>query len=410
MDELIAALLGGFALNRVISGVVKVPGLLLEQNFKSMSGVVGKTKTEIIAVVGNPSSVSRMPNGETLLQWMATGYHIALAFQGERCKAINHESTSGSIVPAINKVKELPRSREVTAEEEMRRTLGDMRFERLEKMRQATEAKRLQAEEEMRKAGEEEMRLAAEQAMRIRLSKEKLVEALKERSQQEKNPQLRIESEQLKMEFLAINKAVTPPKVSRLSASSVEEVVGILAKNSIINFDLYLNLNAYDLSGITKRLEKLELNVEALTFLLAEKMQISEVPQAETTLSPENNDHKNGNEKSEIVSVELLEKILLKANAQLHEYQDKFLFSVMLHNRSQKPVRAVKGSLVFSDLFGVEIFKVSVTINLLIEPLASVKWSGELPYNQFLQQHVIFAGFDKKDLCTKIEDLKVIFA
>jgi hypothetical protein len=51
----------------------------------------GKTKAEIIAAVGPPNSISELGGDETLLQWQATSYHIAIRFQGEVFAGISHE-------------------------------------------------------------------------------------------------------------------------------------------------------------------------------------------------------------------------------------------------------------------------------------------------------------------------------
>jgi hypothetical protein len=52
-----------------------------------------KTVDEIVAGVGPPTSRSSMANGEWLLQWQATGYHMALLFNAEgRAVKITHES------------------------------------------------------------------------------------------------------------------------------------------------------------------------------------------------------------------------------------------------------------------------------------------------------------------------------
>jgi hypothetical protein len=54
--------------------------------------MTGKTVEEIIAVVGPPSSRSSMAFGQTLMQWQATGCHLALLFGPDgRFVKITHE-------------------------------------------------------------------------------------------------------------------------------------------------------------------------------------------------------------------------------------------------------------------------------------------------------------------------------
>lgn len=67
------------------------PGKALRAKFAHIGTLKGRTKDEIIAAVGSPSSVSAIKDGVTLLQWQSTGYHIALHFTGDRCNGVTHE-------------------------------------------------------------------------------------------------------------------------------------------------------------------------------------------------------------------------------------------------------------------------------------------------------------------------------
>jgi hypothetical protein len=89
--EIAIAVIGGLILFAVISALVRAPGNLLQKKFGSLGQLPGKTREEIIAVVGPPNSVSAAGDGKTLLQWMAPGYHVALLFEGEACLGITHE-------------------------------------------------------------------------------------------------------------------------------------------------------------------------------------------------------------------------------------------------------------------------------------------------------------------------------
>lgn len=89
--EIALAFIGGLILFVLVSVLVRAQGSQLQQRFGSLGELPGKTKEEIIAVVGPPSSVSAAPEGKTVLQWMAPGYHVALLFEGEACLGITHE-------------------------------------------------------------------------------------------------------------------------------------------------------------------------------------------------------------------------------------------------------------------------------------------------------------------------------
>ncbi len=74
-----------------ISWIVKEPGRSLQRKFVSLGNLVGKNKNEITSVAGLPNSISAASNGKTICQWMATGYHIALLFNGDICEGVTYE-------------------------------------------------------------------------------------------------------------------------------------------------------------------------------------------------------------------------------------------------------------------------------------------------------------------------------
>lgn len=74
------------------SAAIGSQGQSLHKKFIKLGVLIGKTEAEITKAVGTPSSRSAMTGGEYLLQWQATGYHIALLFDENRvCKKITHE-------------------------------------------------------------------------------------------------------------------------------------------------------------------------------------------------------------------------------------------------------------------------------------------------------------------------------
>ncbi len=87
----ILPILLGLVLFAVISSLVRAPGQNLRTKFVKLGQLKGKTKAEIVAIVGPPNSFSAVAGGKTVCQWMATGYHIALLFDGEVCQGVTHE-------------------------------------------------------------------------------------------------------------------------------------------------------------------------------------------------------------------------------------------------------------------------------------------------------------------------------
>jgi len=60
--------------------------------FFGLGNLRGKTAGEIIAGVGMPTTRSAMANGQTLLQWEATGFVMALLFNADgRAVRVTHE-------------------------------------------------------------------------------------------------------------------------------------------------------------------------------------------------------------------------------------------------------------------------------------------------------------------------------
>jgi hypothetical protein len=54
--------------------------------------MTGRSAEEIIASVGSPNSISAMAGNQRLLQWQATGCHMALLFDGnDRFVKITHQ-------------------------------------------------------------------------------------------------------------------------------------------------------------------------------------------------------------------------------------------------------------------------------------------------------------------------------
>jgi hypothetical protein len=76
----------------VIPYVFRAPGRALRKRFMALGTLKGMTRREIVKAVGQPGTETQLPDGRTLLQWRATGYHIALVFEANgRCVGVTHE-------------------------------------------------------------------------------------------------------------------------------------------------------------------------------------------------------------------------------------------------------------------------------------------------------------------------------
>ena len=66
----------------------------LKLKFQKLGVLTGKSKSEILAAVGSPNSFSVVGQNQTLLQWQAPGYHIAIIFTEDICDGVSHEHVS----------------------------------------------------------------------------------------------------------------------------------------------------------------------------------------------------------------------------------------------------------------------------------------------------------------------------
>lgn len=84
----------GMVIHQINLSNVTKPGQDLHQKFVNLGNLAGRNKADILNAVGNPSSISAVGAGQELYQWQATGCHMALLFDGDKCKGITHEYVS----------------------------------------------------------------------------------------------------------------------------------------------------------------------------------------------------------------------------------------------------------------------------------------------------------------------------
>ena len=76
----------------IVPRTYRAPGRALRKRFIALGTLKGMTRREIVKAVGEPSTETTLPDGRMLLQWRATGYHIALVFEEDgRCFGVTHE-------------------------------------------------------------------------------------------------------------------------------------------------------------------------------------------------------------------------------------------------------------------------------------------------------------------------------
>lgn len=67
--------------------------------------------------------------------------------------------------------------------------------------------------------------------------------------------------------------------------------------------------------------------------------------------------------------------------------KDAITFTVEFKNGSEKGVRAFDGALIFTDLLDNEILRAKVSISDPVDAGATLRWEGELGFNQFIDRH-----------------------
>ncbi|MGX9696854.1 hypothetical protein ACWYXK_07735 [Janthinobacterium lividum] len=90
-----------------------------------------------------------------------------------------------------------------------------------------------------------------------------------------------------------------------------------------------------------------------------------------------------------LINVNISKKKYSPANPDMGEYEDHIWFNVTYSAGTlNKPTRALKGVLCFSDIFGEIKFRVNVTVNDRIDPGRPFTQEGiGFTYNQFMQEH-----------------------
>lgn len=90
-------------------------------------------------------------------------------------------------------------------------------------------------------------------------------------------------------------------------------------------------------------------------------------------------------------------------------YQDYITYGFAIQNKSEQDIRAVKGEIMFTDLFDDEIKTLSFTYDQPIKAGATSNWNATTDYNQFMDDDVRLKNKELKDLKIVWKPIKVIF-
>ena len=90
-------------------------------------------------------------------------------------------------------------------------------------------------------------------------------------------------------------------------------------------------------------------------------------------------------------------------------YQDYITYGFAIQNKSEQDIRAVKGEIMFTDLFDDEIKTLSFTYDQPIKAGATANWNATTDYNQFRDEDVRLRNKNLEDLKIVWKPIKVIF-
>lgn len=187
-----------------------------------------------------------------------------------------------------------------------------------------------------------------------------------------------------------------------------------------IIFLLFLCLFVSTVSGesLEERVEALETKVQALLELVEELMQelsLRDTP-SETNTASQNGQLPdaiaNKRNSSNVISMSLVELSFTESNAAndyANDYSDWLTFAFVFKSNLEKPTRAVKGNVVFSDLFGDEWWNISLTLSDPLLPNEPLPWIGTINYNMFTDEHKTAKNTQAKDVIVVFEVAAIIY-
>jgi len=110
------------------------------------------------------------------------------------------------------------------------------------------------------------------------------------------------------------------------------------------------------------------------------------------------------------IDLTVFDKRFIPSDAMSGRYQDQLTITCVYQNNSTKDIRAFRGKVEFTDLFGSEIYTTGLTIS---DPVAAGQkgtWHGVIEYNQFHGPHRQLRNAELKDMKINWIPESVIFA
>ncbi|WP_299117098.1 hypothetical protein [uncultured Winogradskyella sp.] len=106
----------------------------------------------------------------------------------------------------------------------------------------------------------------------------------------------------------------------------------------------------------------------------------------------------------EIVQVSCINKDFVE-----YDYQEFITYKFIIHNKSTKTIRAVKGSITFNNIFDEEIQTLKFVYDQSIKPEKQAKYDATTEYNQYIEEDKSLRDKSLKDLKIVWRPEKIIF-
>jgi len=110
----------------------------------------------------------------------------------------------------------------------------------------------------------------------------------------------------------------------------------------------------------------------------------------------------------ELDIVRLLFQESSSANNYANDYRDWLEVDFTLTNNLELDARAVRGTVVFYDLFGEAWWRIQITVNTPIAAGETLLWHGVVDYNSFLDSHRQARHARVENIYVEIEDVQVV--
>lgn len=110
------------------------------------------------------------------------------------------------------------------------------------------------------------------------------------------------------------------------------------------------------------------------------------------------------------VAIALINKGFKPSNPGAGDFEDDITLALSIKNLTGRNIRALDGTVNFTDLLDNEIMRMSLAINDPIAAAATLTWDGGINYNQFIDADQRLRAAQQQDLKINFVPNKILFA